>query len=161
MKAAAMSLAVAAVAALAAPQAMAVEYQQNASGTCNGALPIFEQSLRFRPLALANTGDSFAFVSCTNEAEYQTEHSIYGARIHNPTSAAVDVSCTLVSGRDSFDKVSIPKTQNFAANGGGFIIWSTADNGGANYFDLVNLSCNLPAGVELEYVARVTVDPAP
>jgi hypothetical protein len=154
-----LSAASVALLAVAAPAAQAVEYQQNASGTCNGALPIFEQSLRFRPLALANTGSSNAFVSCTSENLFNNPVTLYGARIHNTTGAAVNVSCTLVTGRDNFAKTSIPKTQAFAAGANAFIIWNTTDNGGENYEDLPNLSCNLPAGVELEYVANVTVNP--
>lgn len=139
----------------------AVEYQQNASGTCSGALPAFDQSLRFRPLAIVNVATTNAFVSCTHENAFGNPVTVYGARIHNPTGASVNVSCTFVTGRDSFTKFSFPKTQTFAAGAGGFILWTAAaDNGGVNFQDLSNLSCNLPAGVELEYLANVTVNPA-
>lgn len=155
-----LSVLVLAVAMAVPHDVVAAEYQQNASGTCNGALPVFDQSLRFRPLAVANQGSTTAFVSCTALNLFSNPVSTFGAHIHNPTGAPVDVSCTFVTGRDSFDKFSFPKTQNFAAGANGFIIWNAvADNGGVNFEDLSSLSCNLPAGVELEYIANVTVDP--
>ncbi len=138
----------------------AVEYQQNASGTCNGALPVFDQALRFRPLAVANTATTTAFISCTHMNLQGNPVTIYGARIHNTTAATASISCSFVSGRDAFVKITKPKTQSFAANGNTFIIWtSAADNGGVDFEDLSNLSCNLPAGFELEYLANVSTNP--
>lgn len=137
--------------------ANAAEYHQNASGGCNGALPVFDQALRFRPLAVANTATSTAFISCSQMDLFDNDITIFGARIHNTTAAAASISCSFVSGRDNFVKITKPKTQSFAAGANAFIIWSaTADNAGVNFEDLSNLSCNMPAGFELEYLADVT-----
>ncbi len=138
----------------------AAEYHQNASGTCNGALPVFDQALRFRPLAVANTATTTAFISCSHMNLFGNPVTIYGARLNNTTAATASVSCSFVSGRDSFVKITKPKTQSFAAGTNNFILWTaSADNGGVDFEDLSNLSCNLPAGFELEYLAIVSTNP--
>lgn len=136
--------------------AAAVEYQQGASGSCNGALPVFDQALRFRPVGVKNTGSSNAFISCSSMNLYTNGSTIFGAFIANNTGADVDVSCTLVSGRASFSPQYFPKTQTYAAGSFGFMIWNSAtDNGGVDFSDSQNLSCVLPPGIDLQYTAMV------
>jgi len=138
----------------------AAEYHQNASGVCNGALPVFDQALRFRPLAVANTATSTAFISCSHMNLIGNPVTIYGAFINNTTAATASVSCSFVSGRDSFVKVTKPKTQSFTAGSNNYIVWqASADNGGVDFQDLSNPSRNRPAGFELEFMAFISTNP--
>lgn len=136
--------------------AAAQQYIQNASGICQGALPVFDTNLRNRPLAVSNEGTSNAFVSCAMHDRYGNASSLFGAWIHNNTAAAVDVSCTLISGNAVDGPTYFPKTQAYAAGTGAYILWSTADNGGANFGSQGNFSCNLPPGVELRLVTNLS-----
>lgn len=147
---------VAGLAWLPASDANAAYYLQNATGTCNGALPAFEQSLRFRPLAVANEGTTNAFVTCTQLNRFANDVNIVLAYVQNPTTDPKTISCTLVTGRDSYAKSSYPKSITLAAGEFNAIVWTASDNNGAPFLDLSNLSCNLPDGAELEIVGIET-----
>lgn len=133
-------------------------YDQNASGTCNGALPAFDQSLRFRPLAVANEGTTNAFVSCTQLAAQGPAVDNTTLYLQNTGTASATINCTFVSGYDSGPKGSFPKAITLAAGETGTLTWSrTADNGGVNFpsdsaFSFASYSCNLPAKTELEFI---------
>ncbi len=140
--------------------AAAEEYQQNASGSCSSALPIFDQSLRFRPVGVKNVGTDNAFVSCSALNLTTNGVTIYGAFLQNTTDGDLDISCTFVDGSAFFGTLYFPKTQTYAAGQGGFMIWNSAtDNGGTDFTRWANLSCVLQPGVDLQYTAVVTTAP--
>lgn len=148
------ALVVAAAAFMAPTDARAQEFQQNASGTCQGALPVYDTNLRNRPMGIINVGITGAYVSCSVYSEYAQDHTIAAVQIANPTGADVDVSCTIVTGRSSFDHTFYPLTQTFVAGSNGFMVQfldPLVDLG----TDLINASCLLPPGVELSYMAVV------
>lgn len=155
----ALGTAVVALAAQLAPSVAHAEvYQQNASGTCQGSLPVFENSLRYRPLALANVSSSNVFVTCTSENRLGNELTEYAVYVHNTGSATGAVDCNFIPGRDSFARDKFPKSVILAPGQQAILVWTAAnDNGGQNFRDLGNLSCSLPAGVEIEYISHTTV----
>ena len=149
----AVAAAVASLSASAVPNPLTEGIQQNASGTCNGALPFFDQQLRFRPLAVKNEGTTNAFVTCTqlNKLSNDVEQAI--VYLHNTGTATVTVNCTLVDGRDSFGNQAYPKSVQLFAGAQGMITWNNGDTFfGANFRDLINFSCNLPIATELEFI---------
>lgn len=157
-----LGMAVVAIAAqtIAAPAVQAAEYHQNASGTCKGSMPIYDQALHYRPLALANTSSQGTFVTCTSENLLGNSLSAYGAYFENTSASTVTVSCTFIAGRDSFAKASFPKSMVLTAGQRKLLAWNaTSDNGGVNFRDLGNLSCSLPPGVEIEYIGQTTIAP--
>lgn len=132
----------------------AQEFQQNASGVCQGALPVYDTLLRNRPLGIMNVGSTASYVSCSFMSGFGIPHDIVGIQIANPTAADVDVSCTIVTGRSSFDHTYYPVTLTYPAGAFGFLIQfldPAVDPG----TDLINASCLLPPGVELSYMAVV------
>ena len=148
---------VAVVASLASGNAQAIRYDQNGSGTCNGALPFFDQNLRFRPLAVANIGSTNAFVTCTQASRETSPASATEARVylHNTSSTSATVSCIYRPGEEvgAASPTAFPKNLVLAAGQTGFIIWtSAADNAGNSFERPANFSCNLPVGFELEFI---------
>lgn len=144
--------------ALLAPQiAHAEQYLQNGAGICKSALPVFDGNIRNRPTAISNEGNANAFVSCSALDRIDSTSDLVGVWIHNNRATATDVACTLVNGSPADASTAFfPKTQNFAAGTGAYILWTTADNGGNPFPRLINFSCNLPAGVELRLVTLNT-----
>jgi hypothetical protein len=83
-----------------ASAATAVKYNSKAaSGACQAPLPNYEGNFRKRPLAVANEGSTAAFLTCgidNPDGNNRTnEVTLY---VLNRTSAAADISCTMVDG---------------------------------------------------------------
>ena len=130
-------------------------FDQNATGICQSALPVFDGQIRKRPLAVQNEGTTSAFVSCS----FMTPEKGVGVReillyADNNTGSPVDISCTLVSGVSKYSVPTYhPQTITMLANSGiNLFAWSSGDNGGANFDDYaLNVSCNLPVGTGLSF----------
>lgn len=151
-----------AAAAMHAPQAQAATTAANATGFCQGALPVFDTELRKRPLGLNNEGDAGAYVSCSVPVPHNPDTTdnavIY---MTNRNAAAVDVSCIFVDGvvADSgFPTGYYPQT--ISLNPGIFtaMVWLPGDFGLTSFSGYTNFSCNLPAGVELNLVGSDYTD---
>ncbi|MEP6634228.1 MAG: hypothetical protein ABJA62_08450 [Luteimonas sp.] len=135
---------------------------QNATGTCQSALPVFDGQIRKRPLALQNEGTTSAFVSCSLMGPNSSAVDIILIQVFadNSTATPVALTCTLITGLSKFGTPqSLPKTITMPANSGvnGFV-WTRADNGGAPFNNFtINVSCNLPVGTGLSGMS-VTFD---
>lgn len=134
---------------------------QNASGTCQGALPVFDTQLRKRPLALNNEGADPAFVSCSLPASTYTVagSAKTGALVvyfSNNTNVGTSVSCTFVDGARVVGNVGFfTKSVAVPSNSFAFIVWdSVPDNGGVPYSAFSNLSCLLQPGTEISLLGR-------
>lgn len=164
IKTSALAATVAFFGALASP-AMALTHSLRtfdaAAGSCQGALPNFEGSLRKRPLAVANEGTTTAFVTCgihipsifsvggaTNPG---MDHAWVGFR--NRSGADVTVNCSLVeSNGDGTAQASIAKSITVAAGGFTEAQWDgTADHAGTN-FRLPAFSCALPPATDITHI---------
>jgi hypothetical protein len=147
----------AALALAAVAQPVHAETQVNATGACKSALPVFDGNIRSRPLGVRNEGTASAFVSCSLPAEHDSEVSVIGLYISNTSGASATVNCTLVNGRNTFSPTYTPQSVVFPGNGSQ---WATFDPGETPQGgDLVNFSCSLPPGTEINMLA--TVPPAP
>lgn len=142
-------------------QAVSVTEGQNASGTCQGALPVFDTQLRKRPLALNNEGTDPAFVSCslwaTNYGQTTVVTGAIAAYFSNNTNTGSSVTCTFVDGVRVVGGVGFfTKTIAVPSNSFASIVWNSAtDNGGVPYGAFSNLSCLLPPGTEISFIFRV------
>lgn len=161
MKYAALAAAASAVlfAAL-APQANAIERLEatNATGACNGALPGYEGTLRKRPAGIINIGTGPSFVSCSTTQNFFSSNGDHqaqalGVLLSNPTAADVTVNCVMVAGINfaGFSSpMQFPKQFVVPANDSYEGAWTTEDdNGGQPFPASLNVSCNLPGGVEI------------
>lgn len=141
-------------------QAQAQQIDVNASGACKSALPAFDGNIRSRPTAVRNEGTANAFVSCSLPATHEDSLDLAAVFIANSNATAIDVTCTMVNGRNAmfFAPEFQTVTQNYAAGSGGFIVFdvSGADPVGG---DLLNFSCNLPPGTEINMVTKVLPPP--
>jgi len=138
-----------------APAATAVRnHFSHGTANCQSALPVFDTSIRKRPLALANEGSSTAFVTCDSENNEESFGGFQEVGVYFTNrggSSGLTVSCTLVKG--SFNASGyIPKsTAAIPAAGYGSITWTLADNGGV-YYPAAAVSCGLPPGVDISLV---------
>jgi len=133
------------------------EFHQNASGTCQAALPAYEGQVRKRPLALQNEGAANAFASCSlfspgASASSFLDGEIYAVSINldNNGAQAVDVTCTLVVGASrSSANHYFTRTQTLPANSTyNQIAWSQdPDFDGGKIGPPPGISCNLQPGV--------------
>lgn len=149
--------------ALASPaQAVDRIQSQNAAGVCQGALPVYDTSLRNRPSAVSNEGSNSAFVSCSMEGDYDTAQppTLFGAIFANNTAADKTVNCTFVDGTKAVAAlVLLPKSVMVPANAAAQLVWNPDDdNGGTPFTAWNNLSCSLPAGIEIQVVVRHVED---
>jgi hypothetical protein len=127
-----------------------------AAGACQSALPVFDGVVRKRPLAVQNEGDSVTFITCALEGRFGAAESsdLVGAILVNTSDAPATVNCTLVDGRNNLaDPVYMPKSVMLAANEDIDVVWSVADNEGANFI-YPAMSCALPPGVGIKAVAQ-------
>lgn len=135
---------------------LAVPVRQNATGICQGALPAFDTQIRKRPLAVRNEGTQGAFVSCSLSGEEDVAHDFAQFVFTNSTGAEATVGCTVVTGRAVFDTMYYPRSVDIPA-GGTHSIAISFDNA-TDMANLVNSSCLLPPGVQLDYIRIDSVD---
>lgn len=137
-------------------------FVQNASGTCQAALPSFEGLVRKRPLALQNESGSTAFVSCSLVGTHfgpgysaRVVDIVFAGLINN-TDASIEVTCTLVDGLAKLTPSTfIPQTAIVPANGWVELSWDAADNGGSRFVFSANVQCALPFGTGISYTASL------
>lgn len=133
------------------------EFHQNASGTCQAALPAYEGQIRKRPLALQNESVANAFVSCSLFSPGATTSSFLTGEIYaviitldNNGPDPVDVTCTLIAGASRspynyyFTKtIALPAESTYNQ-----IAWSQdPDFDGGKIGPPPGISCNLKPGV--------------
>jgi hypothetical protein len=132
-------------------------HASNAVDVCQGSLPSFEGALRKRPLAIANEGTSSSFVSCSLQVPIGPEDMVGVLTLFSNRSASNQiVSCTLVDG------IALPYPNNAPAyqpkavliedGEYGILQWTAGGDNGGDPYDLPNLNCSLPAGVEINFV---------
>jgi hypothetical protein len=129
---------------------------QNGAGSCQSALPVFDGNIRKRPLGIGNEGSSAAFVSCSLKADdfYRSRNKLSGVGFANHNASAVTVNCTLVGGTAGVTAVTyFPKSISVPGNLSGVVLpWDTSDNGGAEIDNTVNFSCQLPVGIDINFI---------
>ena len=126
-------------------------YFSHGTANCQSALPVFDGNIRKRPLAVANEGTTTAFITCDSESINSSASGFSKVGVYfinRAGTAGLTVNCTLVNGViTAFG--SFPKTTAAIAVGAqDNILWTTADNAGAN-FEAPAVSCALPAGVDI------------
>jgi len=138
---------VSATALVHAPQAQASRVASTAVGACQASLPLYDASLRKRPLGMRNEGSSHVFISCGVQwgfMVYSNDEDVVYAT--NQNRKPVDLTCTLVAGPFPGLAAYMPKTVTLPAYGTDSIVWTETYN---PYF---NVSCDVPPGVEINVV---------
>lgn len=141
---------------------MTRSFAQNATGTCQAALPSYEGQIRKRPLAIQNEGTANAFVSCSLVGTHYGPNgdgremtSVFVGLVNN-TVAAIDVTCTLSDGlANLIAPAFIAKTVSVPANGWVELNWTSVDNGGDPFLFSANVQCNLPVGTGISYTVSL------
>lgn len=139
----------------------------SAVNNCQGALPSFEGAFRKRPLGVANEGTSLAFLSCAALSPSTGDSEIYqvAALFINRGGASATVDCTLVDGIalpfPSFPPIYLPKSVAIPAGAFSILVWNDVDDNGGDPFEIPNISCALPPGVEINLTEVYTQPTAP
>ena len=123
---------------------------------CQAALPAYEGLIRKRPLAVQNEGTATAFVTCgfVNDATSTGTRKVFAYFLNND-SAARQVTCTLVTSVAGATNLYFTKSITIPANSTGqFLTWEAGVDTGGTYFSRwVALSCSLPVGTGIAYLA--------
>lgn len=149
------ALALAVAPALAGTNSYPSQYQQNAAGVCQAALP-GSSSVRARPLGLQNEGTGTVFVTCSppydDEAAEQPNAGGLYVFLTNNSGTNISVTCTLVSGT-LFGGEYVAKSVTVFANQYASMQWVPSEFAGnpATIY-APNLSCGLPPGIAVSYV---------
>lgn len=147
------SLALAVLAAVShAPGAAAAEIRAisvSPTAICEAPLPVFNATLRKRPVAIANEGTAGIYVSCTLMTDGIGEYQGWISVSFRSAGPAANVPCTLVAG-GTITQDFIPGSVNVPAGATRRLEWGEAhkrDPSGSYAF-----SCLLPAGIEMSTI---------
>ena len=138
-----------------------LQIQSNATGLCQGALPVMEANLRKRPLAVVNEGSTAAFVTCSfttvmdqgggGGVAQESVVRYFGMYFSSSVPEAQTLSCTGVVGYEDspileyiardVDVSSETPDSNYL-----FFNPDDADPARQHLHQLVSISCRLPPG---------------
>ena len=154
------------IAAPAAHAALAT-YSKEGGNACAGALPVFDDALRKRPLAIVNEGTQPAYVTCAIAlTERETDAWDLPQRvvvmIDNMTDAPTDVTCTMVNGTAEEVPAYYTNHRVFSSGQRAAMTWMPPADDPTEDFasSAVAVTCRLPSGVALERLS-VTMDERP
>ncbi|MGY0651961.1 hypothetical protein ACW7GZ_08860 [Luteimonas sp. A537] len=132
----------------------------SATAVCEAPLPVFDTTLRKRPIGINNEGGASVFVSCSLPADSAAPPggASVSARFAMIGGAVpVTVECQLVAGTPdaltyTAGSIVVP------AAGSAWLTWNGVDKGAAS--GTLNFSCNLPPRVDLSTIMYREVDAA-
>lgn len=125
----------------------------NASSMCDRALPVYDNNVRKRPLAVVNEGASPSFVNCVYRTFSNTESNsitysdvkYFAVRVYNYTTEWHSVDCTGIVGTDGQMAQYMPKSQQVPPGGSRLYTWHhDTDNGGPFWKSNAAVQCLLP-----------------
>lgn len=121
----------------------------SATAACEAPLPVYDTTLRKRPVGILNEGRDPVFVSCSLPADSAAGPG--GATISvrfamSGGAPATSVQCQLVTGTPD-NLVFTAGSTTVAAAGGTWLTWNGVDKRAAT--GTINFSCNLPSKVDM------------
>ena len=147
------------LAASAAPDAAAMPSRTrhiSATAVCEAPLPIYDATLRKRPVAIANEGTSPIFISCALPTDHSGGVATSEVRVLFASRVQRTVNCTIVAGVDS-DLYREGRSVVVPAAGVASIQWNGIDKRGVA--GAISLSCTLPPGTEVRTLSLHELDP--
>lgn len=127
----------------------------SAIAVCEAPLPIYDATLRKRPLGIVNEGTDAIFISCSMPGDFLATATAgrVELKFKSFTPATATVSCTLIAGqRFSGATHTYTGQTTITGNGQGLVGFSAIDKGSA--LGHYNFSCNLPPGIEFSSLYR-------
>lgn len=128
-------------------------FHTNSPAICQPASPLFDHSIRKRPLAVQNEGTRHAFVTCSliTQGGSITRVGMWASAFDD---ASHTLSCTGVTGYNTGPNFVAVKTIQISASGPPdvAIVWQAEDFGSGRVVfpsHLFSVSCSLPPGVSL------------
>lgn len=121
-------------------------YHMLPSGNCDRALPVYDDQVRKRPLAVVNEGTTNRFINCTFESLQQGDVKFFGVRYKNNSQVAHQVTCTGIVGFDE-DAEYLTRTYNVNPGADRDFQWESAQG----WKVPVALACNVLASGALTY----------
>lgn len=139
-----------------------LQIQSNATGLCQGSLPAWETSLRKRPLAVVNEGDSPTYITCSfttiidqgggGGVSQTTVGRYFGMFLSSTVAEPQTVSCTGVvgfEGSPTLQYINAEVVVSSETPDSNYLYFypEDADPGQEFFHQLASLSCRLPPGV--------------
>lgn len=131
----------------------------SATAACEAPLPVFDATLRKRPIGIGNEGTTSIFVSCSLPADSAAPPG--GATVSvrlamRGGGPATTVNCQLVTGTP--DNLSYTAGSAVVpAAGAAWLTWNNVHKGAAS--GTLNFSCNVPPMVDLGTILYRETDP--
>lgn len=132
----------------------------SATAVCEAPLPVFDTTLRKRPIGITNQGGPSVFVSCSLPADSAAPPggaSVSARFAMIGEAPPVTVQCQLVAGTADAPTYTAGSIVVPAA-GSAWLTWNGVDKGTASA--TLNFSCHLPSGVDLSTIMYREVDAA-
>lgn len=131
----------------------------SSTGVCDAPLPVYNDHLRRRPVAVQNESSEPVFVSCTLPTDTLGARSTGSVRVSfKSTAGAATVNCTMVSGTRGAQVMYVPKGQALAAGSRATLEWTAIDKWSSS--GTYSFSCTLPPGVAMETISHTQTDSA-
>lgn len=129
----------------------------SSTAVCEAPLPVYDATLRKRPLGIANEGAATIFISCSLPADYYADTDDGQVNIYfTSPSANTPVSCTMAAG-NRISGVAY-QTKSAVIPGGNSGLVSFTDVSRVSEFGSLNFSCNLPAALEMNLLISYQFD---
>lgn len=121
----------------------------SATSVCEAPLPVYDATLRKRPLGISNEGTTPIFISCSLPTDFVGDRDTNTVQIHFASMGAAGfVTCTLVAGTRNYGAiVGVAASTSVGANGTSFVSWNQVDK--RDTYGTLNFSCNLPRDIEM------------
>ncbi|HST44622.1 MAG TPA: hypothetical protein VLK29_05290 [Luteimonas sp.] len=128
----------------------------SATSVCEAPLPIYDATLRKRPLGISNEGSDVIFISCSMPGDYVGNVETATVRITvTGLDAGGSVNCTLVGG-SRYGMVFRTGSVDVAMGANAELLWDDVDK--STTFGSYNFSCYVPPGVELNNLMVIQRD---
>ena len=127
-----------------------------ATSVCEAPLPVYDATLRKRPLGISNEGSTVIYISCSMPGDYVGNVETATVQINfTGLDSGGTVNCTLVGG-SRFGMVYRTGSIAVATGANAQLVWDNVDKG--TTWGSYNFSCNVPPGVEMNNLMVIQRD---
>lgn len=127
-----------------------------ATSVCEAPLPVYDATLRKRPLGISNEGSTVIFISCSMPADYVGNVETATVQVNfTGLDSGGTVNCTLIGG-SRFGMVYRTGSITVATGADAQLVWDSVDKG--TTWGSYNFSCNVPPGVEMNNLMVIQRD---
>lgn len=129
----------------------------SATSVCEAPLPVYDATLRKRPLGITNEGTATIHISCSLPGDHRANTDDAWVYVYfTSTGPAATASCTMAAGNRYTG--AFYETKSVAVGAGASTLIQFEDVNRGTAFGSLNFSCNLPPGIELNMLLGYQFD---